>query len=241
MSSAHISILMATRNVAHDLPDALHSVASFAPESPFFIWDGQSTDGTLDLLSQYQGQITRWESGADQGIYDALSKTLAWVETPFVYILGADDRLLKDWSRMAATVSDPYTVTYGDVRLRGAGHTYRGAFSGLDLARTNICQQAVIYPAEVLRQHPFVADYQLQADWELHMWIQAQPWLSLRYENVCICDFNDLSGASSLRYDAAFNRDYPQLLKKYFGPAAFLRFGLIAGLAHNSRKWRGKS
>lgn len=232
---------MATRNASLDLPSALGSIASYAPESPLLIWDGQSTDGTGELLASATSGITRWESGPDVGIYDALGKLLPWVETPFVYIMGADDRLLADWPLLAVRLSDPDTVVYGDVRLKTSGERYRGAFTRWDLARTNICQQAVFYPTEVLRQHPFVPAYPLQADWELHMWIQAQSGLSLRYENACISEFNDHSGASTLRYDSAFNRDYPSLLRIYFGIGAFLRFGLPAALAHHTRSWRGKA
>ncbi|WFB35658.1 glycosyltransferase [Kiritimatiellota bacterium B12222] len=239
MSTPHISIVMATRNSAHDLPGALESIQTHAPDSPLHIWDGLSTDGTQDLLAK--SHHIHWESGPDTGIYDALRKAIKSVKTPFLYIMGADDRLRPEWSKMAEFVSDPMTTYYGDVRLTSSQQDYNGRFTPLDLARTNICQQAIIYPTHALNQHPFQLKYPLQADWEFNMWIHANPQITLRYIDACICDYNDVSGASATQYDQVFNQDYPALLKRYFGWHAWLRYGMIAGLAHHSRKLRGKS
>lgn len=241
MSNTDISIIMATKNAAGDLPGALGSLQTYAPHAPLFIWDGESEDGTLEILKKQNRQITRWESGPDRGIYDAFQKALEWVETPFVYFMGADDRLRKEWTEMTSIVSNTNTVYYGDVWLATGNKRYNGAFSEMDLARTNICQQAIIYPKQIFNRHPYCLEYQMQADWEVNMWCHFQPDINLCYVDACVCDFNNLTGYSSTGYDQAFNRDYPCLLKKYFPLKAFLKYGLVAELAHHTRKLRGKA
>jgi len=241
MTSEDISIVMATRNVRGDLDGALDSIEAFAPDCPLYVWDARSTDGTQELLKQHDPLITRWESGEDTGIYDAFQKALQWVETPFVYFLGADDRLRSDWRMVAEEVHDTSKVYYSDVWLCGKNKRYNGEFSQMDLARTNICQQAIFYPTHIFTKHPFCMDYPLQADWELNMWCQAQKDLELSYVDGCVCDFNDTSGSSSTSYDQVFNRDYPRLLRRYFPFQAFVTYGVIAGLAHHTRKFRGVS
>lgn len=241
MSTAHISIVMATRNVAHDLSGAIKSLEDYAPQSPVFIWDGESSDDTLNILRAEHSRITRWGSGPDQGIYDAFQKALNWVETPFVYFMGADDRLRSDWTVVAKKVQNDHIIYYSDVWLTTKKERYNGAFTQMDLARTNICQQAIVYPTKIFPRHPFCLEYPMQADWELNMWCQSQSDLQWEYVNACICDFNDLTGKSSVTYDHKFNRDYPALLRHYFPFKAFIKYGLVSAIAHHTRKVRGKA
>jgi len=236
--NARASIHLATRNAAADLPACLESIAAHAPHVPVYVWDGQSTDGTKEILLGHAGRIARWESGPNTGIYDALAKTLAWSDRGFAYILGADDRLLPDWASVEASLSDPSLVVYANVRLRGSGRLHDGPFDRAKLARTNICQQSIFYPREALARHPFALRYPLQADWELNMRCWHDPVLRFEYRDACVCDYNDVSGSSSIRYDHAFNRDYPRLLFRHFPPHLALRHGLPALAAHTLRGLR---
>ncbi len=231
---------MATYQSAADLPGALHSVQQHAPECPLLIQDGGSQDGTLELLQQAEPRPD-WRSEPDEGIYDAFHRMIDRVRTPYVYFLGADDRLRPEWRETAATLQDPHAITYSDVWMTHSKRAYCGELPPGALARTNLCQQAMFYPSALFQQHRFRTEFRLQADWEFNMWCAAQPGLRLQYHPGCVCDFNDHSGLSSTQYDQNFNRAYPALLKQYFGWGAFLRYGLIAALAHHSRPLRGLS
>jgi glycosyltransferase involved in cell wall biosynthesis len=232
---------MATRNAAADLPGALDSIAAHAPGVPLLIRDAASTDATPDLLRAHDARITRWHSAPDRGIYDAFHWLIDHAATDFVYFLGADDRLLPDWTRALPQLRDPHTLYYADVRLLSTGQPYAGPFPGERLAQTNICQQAIFYPRGLFRRHRFHLDYPLQADWHLNMRCHADPAIPFQYLPLTVCAFNDLHGSSSTRYDHAFNRDYPRLLRQYFSTRAFLRHGLPALLAHHTRPIRGQA
>jgi len=52
--------------------------------------DGGSTDGTLDILRQYNGQIT-WISEPDDGQYDAANKGFRMVRGEIIGWIDADD------------------------------------------------------------------------------------------------------------------------------------------------------
>ena len=237
----NLSILMATRNAAADLPAALASIAEYAPGIPLLIQDGASTDGTVDLLRARTAHITHWDSAPDGGIYDAFHRLIDRADTDFVFFLGADDRLLPGWTAAVKQLRDPHTVYYADVRLLSSGKAYAGPFPGERLARTNICQQAIFYPRQLFERHRFHTEYRLQADWHLNMRCHADPELTLTHLPLCVAEFNDLHGSSSTDYDQAFNRDYPAHLRRYFSTRAFLRHGLPALLAHHTRRLRGKS
>ena len=73
-----LSIITATYNSADTLTDTLESVlAQTFTDYELIIVDGQSTDGTLEIIERYvprfEGRL-RVVSEPDQGIYDAMNK-----------------------------------------------------------------------------------------------------------------------------------------------------------------------
>jgi glycosyltransferase involved in cell wall biosynthesis len=56
--------------------------------------DGGSTDGTLDVLGQFNNRIAFWKSEPDQGVYDAWNQALAEARGEWICFLGVDDAFL---------------------------------------------------------------------------------------------------------------------------------------------------
>lgn len=238
MDPSCITLIMATFNVKDRIPAAVDTLRSVTPDSPLVIQDGGSTDGTVTWLQEQTDTNLRWASSPDRGIYHAFQKALEQVTTPMVMFLGADDLLREEWRDAVRDIRDTTRIWYADVWMPQKQMRWRGETSVNDLARTNLCQQAVFYPLDILREHPFRLEYPLQADWEFNMWAATRSGRSLQYLPYCVCTFNDEDGSSSVGYDESFNRDYPGLVKKYFGPFAGIRYGLPAALAHYSRRFR---
>lgn len=73
-----VSLIMTTFNSIAHLRTTLESVCEQDyPSIEVVVWDGGSTDGTLDVLQEYEGRPDmelRWRSGQDSGIYDAMNK-----------------------------------------------------------------------------------------------------------------------------------------------------------------------
>jgi glycosyltransferase involved in cell wall biosynthesis len=91
-STALVSVITATRNVAATLPACLESVrAQNAGPIEHLIIDAASTDATLDILKANQREGLRWISEPDRGIYDAWNKGLAMAQGKWIAFLGADD------------------------------------------------------------------------------------------------------------------------------------------------------
>lgn len=61
------------------------------PNLEYIIIDGGSTDGTLDIIHQYESQISYWVLEPDKGISDAFNKGIAKATGVIIGILNADD------------------------------------------------------------------------------------------------------------------------------------------------------
>jgi len=68
-----ITVITVTYNAQACLKECIQSVADQSyPNIEHVILDGGSKDGTLQILEEFNDQITYWRSEPDQGIYDAL-------------------------------------------------------------------------------------------------------------------------------------------------------------------------
>src|SRR6266568_462736 len=72
-----ITIVTVVYNGVRHLEETILSVVNQAYDNiEYIIIDGASTDGTLDILKQYDGKLDYWVSERDNGIYYAMNKAL---------------------------------------------------------------------------------------------------------------------------------------------------------------------
>lgn len=90
-----ITIVTATYNSEKYLEETIQSVLAQTYDNiEYLIIDGGSTDGTLDILKNYDDKINYWISEKDSGIYDAWNKAIQLSHGDWVAFLGSDDVLL---------------------------------------------------------------------------------------------------------------------------------------------------
>jgi len=87
-----VSIITVVLNNADTVAAAIDSVlAQDYPNVEYIVVDGQSTDGTLDIINSYGNKISKVVSGKDGGIYFAMNKGIGLTTGDVIGILNADD------------------------------------------------------------------------------------------------------------------------------------------------------
>ncbi len=87
-----LSIVTITYNSRHTVEDTLRSVVEQDfPDLEYIIIDGQSTDGTLDIVNRYKSRIHAIVSEKDKGLYDALNKGIRHATGDVIGFLHSDD------------------------------------------------------------------------------------------------------------------------------------------------------
>ncbi len=114
-----ISIITSVYNNKSTIAESIESVLSQTYNNiEYIVVDGASTDGTLEIIKQYQDKISAFISEPDKGIYDGLNKGIQLATGDIVGFLHSDD--LYQNNQVIETVAQTFKdnqvdSTYGDL------------------------------------------------------------------------------------------------------------------------------
>ena len=212
-----ISIVTVVLNGADTLEGAIKSVVCQKFKGyEYIIVDGGSIDGSIEIIKQYESELTCWISEHDKGVYDAMNKAVSRAMGKWIYFLGADDHLLDGFETAANYLKDEKTLYYGDVYRPVMGRIYDGKFSAYKLACRNICHQGIFYPKYVWDKYSYDLEYPVFADYELNLRCFADIDIKFQYIPLTIAIFSDEGGLSASQCDVSFDKDKLSLIKNTF-------------------------
>jgi glycosyltransferase involved in cell wall biosynthesis len=225
-----VSIVIVTFNATEVLQRAFDSIRN----QPFqnielLVFDGASTDGTVEIIKRNEHIISYWQSENDNGIYDAMNKAVKHAAGQWVYFMGADDRLLDGFSKTAAMLKNENTLYYGFC-LIGSKRT-NAQLTAYEIAKINVCHQAVFYPIAVFKKYSYNTSFIVFADHALNIQCWGDNGIPKKYLPFEIASYNDKGFSGTSRHkDNAFINQKKDWIKKYMGKYIYLRFVF--------RKWK---
>ncbi|MVM41900.1 glycosyltransferase [Spirosoma sp. HMF3257] len=87
-----VSIITVVYNGAAFIRDCIESILNQTySDIEYIIVDGQSTDGTVEIVQSYGTKVARFISEPDKGLYDAMNKGIGLATGEVIGLLNADD------------------------------------------------------------------------------------------------------------------------------------------------------
>jgi glycosyltransferase involved in cell wall biosynthesis len=147
------------------LESTIHSVIANSKNNvDYIIVDGGSSDGTLDVIKQYEAHLKSWVSEKDNGIYDAMNKGWSMADpNSTILFLGAGDKLL---SLPSKPLLD--RIVYGRVALGDEGKVFYSSANWKLLFGNALHHQALFIPKQFSLHPPFDTKYKVYADFDFN-------------------------------------------------------------------------
>jgi glycosyltransferase involved in cell wall biosynthesis len=125
-----VTFITVVYNGVSELEATIKSILSQTEKRfEYFIIDGASTDGTIELIKKYESQITGWISEPDNGLYDAMNKGIKLGSGEYLWFMNAGDlvydnnTLKKIFTQLEKTIGNTQLameipdVVYGETEI----------------------------------------------------------------------------------------------------------------------------
>lgn len=170
-----ISVVTVCYNAENEIEATIESILNQSYKSiEYVIIDGKSTDATLEIIEKYRDNIDVLISEKDNGIYDAMNKSLNHINGEWVIFMNAGDTFsnLDVLKNIYLTDKiDNYDVIYGDTLVVDtAGNLKYLPAKSLDgfWKYTPFSHQSLLMRANCFQKDKFNTVYRVMADNELH-------------------------------------------------------------------------
>lgn len=146
-----ITVVTPNFNHARHLEDALRSVLSQRyPGLEYFVMDGGSTDGSVEVIRRWQDRLAGWASEPDRGQAEAIQKGLrrstgsicAWLSSTDLYLPGALAAVNRFFRAHPGI-----DLAYGDALIIGPDGRVEG-----EKRRTGLSRDSLVYERVTLSQ-----------------------------------------------------------------------------------------
>lgn len=196
-----LSIITINYNNKDGLQKTIDSVMSQTwHDFEWIIIDGGSTDGSKELIEQYQQHFSYWCSEPDKGVYNAMNKGIAKAKGEYLNFMNSGDIFYATdiLEQVFVNHTPNADIVYGDwCRAEHGGEVLMKAPHDASLAFfyiDNICHQAMFIKSLELKKEGYDETFHYYADWA--RWIKMTlDHSSFQYVPVCICLY-DTQGMS---------------------------------------------
>ena len=229
-----LSIITINLNNAEGLRKTIESVVyQTSVDYEYIVVDGASTDGSVEVIKQFEDKITYWVSEPDKGIYNAMNKGIHKATGDYCLFLNSGD-----WLADNLVISDFCNLRYKEEIV--SGNIYLSDNKIIELKKA-VCSKDLTYDvllnSVVYHQSTFIKrtlfdiyglyseKYRIISDWEF--FIKTLIVGNCTYTNFDrIIAYYDLNGISAQKGElndlqerervSVFETVIPRLNKSYF-------------------------
>ena len=228
------SIVTVCLNAGQELIDTVNSTLGQSYDCfELLVKDGFSTDGSTEKLPE--DERIRLIQKKDTGIYDAMNQAVEEALGDYLLFMNCGDRFYS--SHVLQDIADGIGREHGAVyygkcfdRPTGQVRAYPKTITRMTCYRTMICHQAMVYRADVLRQHPYDCSYRIIVDRELMWYLVCEKGISPRYLDTVIADYKGGGESTKSEHIQSNREDQKRLEERYFPRGERLKYKLLMAL-----------
>jgi len=224
MNAKKISIITVSYNNFAGLQKTIKSVINQEfSDYEFIIIDGNSTDGSKELLEEYEDKLTYWVSEPDNGIYHAMNKGISMARGQYVLFLNSGDSLHDN--QVLSTVTDKingsYGIYYGDIIYEETDKSSKRSFpeqlTFQFFVEHNISHQASFIKRSLFDEiFLYNEEFKIVSDWEFFTYAICKENVSYKHLDLIITDYDATGISSDVKNHAEMHRERNFSLRKYF-------------------------
>lgn len=168
-----LSIITINYNNRNGLQKTIDSVVNqTCRDFEWIIIDGGSTDGSKELIEQYQQYFSYWCSEPDKGIYNAMNKGISKAIGEYLLFLNSGDFLYNEWviEKSYSYLKNYDFIAADTLCIHNNGKKRRWSFekqlTAYQLVRYSLSHQSTFIKAKLLHERPYREDFKIVSDWE---------------------------------------------------------------------------
>lgn len=199
MDSLKVTVLTVSFNAAKTIEQTIVSViCQDYPNIEYIVVDGNSTDGTVEIIKKYERFGVKWISEPDEGIYDAMNKGVHMATGDYVEIIGADDALTDSntISRVVSQLNEDVDILSGQVWFVDEKTKRQSIYANTNMRdrqkyRGGMAPHAAMFvKRELLLRYPFDKKYRISADYKFFLQCYYDKRARIKYVNDRVAFFS---------------------------------------------------
>lgn len=224
-----VSVITIAYNPGEGLKRTLRTIQEQANgiEIESVIQDGGSTDGSLEILKEFQKEAlfpVKLVSGRDGGIYDAMNRAVARCTKDWVIFMNAGDAFASAGilKRILQNATDGCDIIYGNAVMED-GEEKSLWVANLQKIEKGMpfCHQAALFRREVVQKFPFNTGYRSAADYDMLLRAYRQGCKFYNCKQTIATFVMD--GISSTKYELAAREKASVLVENGFLPDNYMK------------------
>ncbi|EGQ27032.1 glycosyl transferase [Sporosarcina newyorkensis 2681] len=223
-----ITVITACYNSERTIEQTIQSVLDQTYGNiEYIIVDGDSTDGTMNIVEKYRDRIDVVVSEKDRGVYDAFNKGIELATGDYINFMNADDYFSSDTivNEIAGYLKDHRDIMmlHGDVKafdeVSGHWHFRGGELSLVDFEKGNMCpHQSVFTHKQLFKQFGgFDLKYEILADVDFTIKCFTQCEQKVVYLPIQVANFRLGGLSNALQHEKKMHTENSIIHFDHFG------------------------
>jgi glycosyltransferase involved in cell wall biosynthesis len=202
-SKPKVSIITIVYNGVNEIDNTIKSVIEQSYENiEYIIIDGNSDDGTQNVIKKYQNKIDYWISEPDKGVYDAMNKGIKYATGEWICFMNSGDKFY-DKNVIEHIFNKSYSylinVIYGDVFVITKNECFIKRAEQLVTIKKRLpfSHQSSFVRTSVMRNNLFNTEFKICADYDFFYNLYRTDNLQFQYIPLTVASFDAVGGISS--------------------------------------------